>query len=124
MKVLVVHRPTEADREFFQWTVDGKLLVVPGVCPWQGCTTIVIACDLDVSENDLISACRSTFEASGHDDETFGEPLESIFREVASDAIEAAAEHPLGTVLRLTQYPDEGGNWHYRLDAPAGSGAR
>lgn len=116
MKVLTVHRPTEADRAFFQWPVEGELLVVPGICPWHDATTMVIVRDLDVSEDDVIAACRSSFEDSGHDDETFGEPVEALVREVASDAIEAASEHPLGTLLRLVQGCDVEGKWQYLLE--------
>lgn len=123
MKMLTVQRPTEADREFFQWDAGGELLVVPGICPWHERTTMVTVRDVEVSEDDLISACRSTFEASGHDDETFGESLESIFREVAFDAIEAASEHPIGTLLRLLQGRGGNGQWHYLLE-PAESGER
>ncbi|OBJ43105.1 hypothetical protein A5621_00835 [Mycobacterium colombiense] len=123
MKMFTVYRPTDADRDFFQWCVDGELLAIPGVCPWHERTTMLTVSDLDVSEDDLISACRSTFDASGHDNETFSAPLESIFREVASDAIEAAAEHPLGTLLRLVQGRDDKGLWQYLLE-PAESGKR
>ncbi|OBJ00224.1 hypothetical protein A5624_08535 [Mycobacterium sp. 1482292.6] len=123
MEMLTVHRPTEADREFFQWDVGGELPVVPGIGPWHERTTMVIVRDLDVSEDDLIATCRSTFEASGHGDETFGEPLESIFREIASDAMEAAAEHPIGTLLRLVQGCNDDGLWQYLLE-PAESDKR
>ncbi|BBY35895.1 hypothetical protein MMAN_58110 [Mycobacterium mantenii] len=114
MQVLTVYRPTKADREFFQWSVDGELLAIPGICPWHECTTMLMVRDLDVREEDVIAACRNSFENSGHDDQTFGEPLESIVQEIASDAIEAASEHPVGTVLRLTQ--GRGREWQYRLE--------
>lgn len=123
MKVLTVYRPTDAVREFFQWDVGGELLVVPGVCPWRESTTLVLVSDLDVREDDVVAACRNTFEGSGHDDDTFGEPLESIVREVASDAIEAASEHPVGTLLRLLQKFVDGGIGQYVLE-PVESGER
>lgn len=50
MKMLTVHRPTEADRELIQWCVDGVLLVIPGICPWHERTTMVAVRDLNVSE--------------------------------------------------------------------------
>jgi len=119
MKVLTVYRPTEADREFFQWCVHGELLAIPGVCPWHERGVTVTVRDLEVSEDDMIAACLNTFEATGHDDDTFGERLESIARQVASDAIEAAAEHPVGTLLRIVQGCDcdEYAGCHYHLDA-------
>lgn len=102
MKMLTVHQPTEADREFFQWSVDRELVAIPGACPpgARNPMTLVVR-DLDISEGDVVACCRYSFEMSGHDDDTFGEPLESIAREVATDAIEAAAKHPVGMLLRL-----------------------
>ncbi|OBK30145.1 hypothetical protein A5659_03635 [Mycobacterium sp. 1165196.3] len=116
MRMFTVHQPTEADHDFFQWTVSGELIVVPGICPWNERTTMLMVREVHVREDDLISACLNTFGNSGHDDETFGEPLESLAREVASDAIEAASKYPLGTLLMLVQGRDDAGHWNYLLE--------
>lgn len=121
MRMLTVYEPTEADAEFFQWRVGGELVAIPGCFPPDARNSMTLAVrDLDITEDDVVACCRYSFEMSGHDDGTFGEPLESIAREAACDAIEVVSEHPVGRLMRLVHGLVLGGRQAYFVEPAEG----
>lgn len=129
MKVLVAKRPSRPLATTDRWSAaEGEVVVAPFVCGDAECgcdvvhqgitshgySTLAAVGEASAGPVDLIAACRTHLAASPWAG-VVNEPseLDLIAEDLIHDMFDAAAQHPVGTLLHMT-FDRRRGSWGYR----------